>query len=185
MINEICISTISQKVLRLLAKYSDEEFHEREISRLLGISTGSANNALTSLFEKDVVSRTRKGKMLFYSINSANPAIPVFKKLLNILLLEPLVEQLKKFCSTIVLYGSCAQGNDISSSDFDIFIITNKKETVAKAIEDFQFGKGYEDLKIQPVIKSPLELLKARESDSVFLNEVDGGIVLWGNKLNE
>jgi hypothetical protein len=44
------ITTVPQKVLRFLAKYPDKEFYEREITRRIGISTGSANRAVNELF---------------------------------------------------------------------------------------------------------------------------------------
>ena len=52
--------------------------------------------------------------MFFYSIDASNPSVIEFKKLVNLLLLEPLVEGLQKIANRIVLYGSCAQGTDIS-----------------------------------------------------------------------
>jgi len=45
MLHPHLVTTINQKVLSLLAKFSDQEFYEREVARKLGISTGSANRA--------------------------------------------------------------------------------------------------------------------------------------------
>jgi predicted nucleotidyltransferase len=185
MINTICIFTVTQKVLSLLSKYSDREFHGREIARLLDTSAGAANTALHSLYENNAVRRNRRGKMLFYSVNAADPAVPVLKKLVNILLLEPLVEQLKDLCNTIVLYGSCAQGNDNSLSDMDVFIVTSKPELVNNSLRDFKFEEPFSDVRIQAAIKTPVELLKSKQADKAFLDEVGKGIVLWDKKLNE
>ena len=107
MIKDSLISNVDQRILQFLAKFSDKELHEREIARRIGIAAGSANRALNDLFKTGALKRRREGKMLFYSVNTANPAIIEFKKLVSIMLLEPLVEELKDFSSKVILYGSC------------------------------------------------------------------------------
>ena len=179
------ITTVNQKVLSLLAKFSDQEFYEREVARKLGISTGSANRALNDLFLSGAVSRRREGKMYFYSIDSSNAALTEFKKIVNLMLLEPLVEEMKKMSSRIVLYGSCALGADTSESDIDLFVVSNSKEDVSNVINNFKFPKGFENIHIQSVIRTPVELLEGGESARVFMEEVDRGVILWERVASE
>ena len=174
-----------QKVLSLLTKFSDQEFYEREVARRLEISAGSANRALNELFTSGVVTRRRKGKMFFYSINSNNATIIELKKIINLLLIEPLVESLKAMSSRVVLYGSCARGTDTYQSDLDLFVVSNQKQNVYNIINDFKFPRGYENIHIQPVIKTPVELLESGESERIFLEEVESGLVLWEKVANE
>jgi predicted nucleotidyltransferase len=185
MINEILITTVNQKILQFLAKYSDKEFHEREIARRVGVASGSANRALNGLYVVGAVKRRPEWRMLFYSIKASNPAVIEFKKLINVMLIEPLVAELKNITNKIVLYGSCAQGTDNSKSDMDIFIVTGKREHVNRIIDNFHFPKGYEDIRIQTIIKTPVELLNASQSEEVFLGEVEKGIALWERGSNE
>jgi len=179
------ISTNYQKVLSLLAKFSDKEFYEREIARKIGISFGSANKVLNDLYSSGLLNRSQKGKMYFYSINSTDPAFRQFKIFNTIDLLRPLMNKLKDFARKIVLYGSCSKGTDSSNSDIDIFIIADDKKKVLQSIEKYSFGKGFEDLRIQPVIFSPLELLKAEKNEEEFLSLVREGIVLWEKIIDE
>jgi DNA-binding transcriptional ArsR family regulator len=179
------ISTINQKVLSLLAKFSGQEFYERELARKLGISYGSANRAVNELYSDGAVTRRREGKMYFYSIDSSNAALTEFKKLVNLMLIEPLVEELKKISSRIILYGSCALGTDNSESDLDLFIVSNSKEDVSNVISGFTFPRGFENIHIQPVIRTPVELLEGGESERTFMEEVDRGIVLWEKVVSE
>jgi len=123
--------------------------------------------------------------MFFYSIDTSNQTVIEFKKLVNLLLLEPLVESLQKMAGRIVLYGSCAQGTDTSQSDFDLFVVTNNKENAANIISGFNLPKGFENLRIQPVIKTPIELLQAGDSEKTFIEEVERGIVLWEKAADE
>jgi DNA-binding transcriptional ArsR family regulator len=71
MLHPHIIATNNQKVLSFLAKFSDQEFYERQVARRLGISYGSANRALNELFSTGAVTRRREGKMYFYSIDSS------------------------------------------------------------------------------------------------------------------
>jgi len=185
MLHPHIISTNNQKVLSLLVKFSDQEFYERQLARRLGISYGSANRALNELFASGAVTRRREGKMYFYSIDSSAAAVAELKKVTNLMLLEPLVEELKKVSSRMVLYGSCALGTDTSESDMDLFVVSNSKEDVSNAIGKFSFPGGYEGIRIQSVIRTPVELLEAGESERAFMEEVDRGIVLWERAASE
>jgi len=185
MLNLHIIATVNQKVLSLLTKFSDKEFYERQIARKIGIAYGSANRALNELYSTGAIKRRQEGKMYFYSVDLSNVTIIEFKKLINMMLIESLIEELKNISSRIVLYGSCAQGTDISHSDLDLFIVSNDKERAAEVISNFSFPQGFEDIHIQPVIKSPVELLEAGESEQAFLEEVERGIILWERVANE
>jgi len=185
MLSSHIIGTVNQKILSLLAKFSDKEFYERQIARKIGIAYGSANRALNDLYSTGAVKRRQEGKMYFYSVDLSNAAITEFKKLINIMLIEPLVEELKNISSRIVLYGSCARGIDTSQSDLDLFIVSHDKEAVTEAIGNFRFPQGFEDIHIQSVIKSPVELLEGGESEQAFIEEVERGIVLWERAANE
>ncbi|MCJ7669788.1 MAG: nucleotidyltransferase domain-containing protein [Dehalococcoidia bacterium] len=179
MLQSHLIATVNQKVLSLLVKFSDQEFYEREMARKLGIATGSANRALNELLSSGVVWRRREGKMYFYSIDSSNAVLTEFKKMVNLMLIEPLVEELKKISSRVVLYGSCALGADTSESDMDLFVVSNSKEDVSNVISGFTFPRGFENIHIQSVIKTPVELLEGGESERTFMEEIERGIVLW------
>jgi len=185
MLNSHIITTVNQKVLSFLAKFSDKEFYERQIARKIGIAYGSANRALNELYSTGTIKRRQEGKMYFYSVDLPNAAVTEFKKLINMTLIEPLAEELKNISSRIVLYGSCAQGIDTSHSDLDLFIVSNDKERVTEVISNFSFPRGFEDIHIQPIIKSPTELLEAGESEQAFLEEAEQGIILWEKAANE
>jgi len=179
------IKTINQKVLSLLVKFSDQEFYEREVARKLAISAGSANRALNELYSDGAITRRRKGKMYFYSIDSYNALLIELKKLVNLLLIESLVEELKKMSSRIILYGSCALGTDDSESDLDLFVVSKSKKDVSNLISGFTFPTGFENIHVRPVIKTPVELLKGGESTRTFMEEVERGILLWEKVASE
>ncbi|MBI4284822.1 MAG: nucleotidyltransferase domain-containing protein [Chloroflexi bacterium] len=179
------VTTTNQKVLRFLVKFSDREFYERQIARKLGIAYGSANNALNELYSTGVLRRRQEGKMYFYSVDASNPIIVEFKKLVNLLLIESLVEELKAVSDRVVLYGSCAQGTDTSASDVDLFVASNNKNKVLEIVSNFKFPQGFEYIHIQVVVKTPVELLKMKAPEQAFIEEVERGIVLWERAASE
>ena len=185
MSNNSFISTNHQKVLSFLAKFSDQEFYEREIARRVEISTGSTNKVLNDLLSDKLLKRRQEGKMYFYTIDKANPIFKYFKIIINIVFLMPLVEKLKKVTKKVVLYGSCANGEDASESDIDLFIISEEKKRALQIIGNYALGKGYEGIKIQPVVQTSSELLESDKDDKEFLSLVREGIVLWERPTDE
>ena len=123
--------------------------------------------------------------MYFYSVDRSNPVVIAFKKLVNLLLIEPLTEKLKNTSNRIILYGSCADGTDISESDVDLFVVSNKKDMVLETVSNFKFTQGFEDIHIQAVVKTPVELLQMKGPEQAFIEEVERGIVLWERVASE
>jgi predicted nucleotidyltransferase len=185
LIRDYISSTHQLRVLSFLAKHSDGEFHERDIARRTGISYGSANRVLNELFADGILGRRRLGKMLLYSYSSADPLAKPLKILVSVSLLRPLIVRLREYASKIVLYGSCARGEDGSESDIDLFVISGDKGKALVTIEEHDLGKGFEHIRIEPVILSPLELLRSEKTEKELLSLVREGIVLWDRMKHE
>ena len=169
----------------MLAKFSDQELHEREIARKIGISYGSANKVLNDLAHDGLLLRRQVGKMLFYSFYQSDPIFKPFKIFISIALLRPLIDKLRSVASEVVLYGSCARGEDTSRSDVDLFVVSEEKEEAQRLIRGHRFLKGFEHLKIEPVILTPVEMLKSEKDDREFVSLVREGIVLWDRTRDE
>ena len=123
--------------------------------------------------------------MLFYSFNGGDPLAKTFKIFVSVSMLRPLIKNLQEFASEIVLYGSCARGEDTSAIDMDLFVVSAEKEKVLGIIEKNRFRKGFEGIKIEPVILSTMDLLKNEKTDKEFLSLAKEGIVLWDEMKHE
>jgi hypothetical protein len=179
MTTQFIVKTASQKVLFFLARFSDREFYERQIARKIGISFGAANAALNELYASGSIKRRQAGKMFFYSVDSQDVAIRELKKLINLFLIEPLVNKLKKLASGIIIYGDCALGIDNSRNELNLFIAADDKEKVGRMIRGYTFPRGYESIKLHPVIKTIDELLIINKTDKYFSSQLNSGIILW------
>jgi len=178
-------STNKLRVLSFLAKFSDREFHEREIARRTGISYGSANRVLNELFKDGMVVRRQAGKMLFYSFNQRDPLARTFKMFVSVSILRPLIIRLRESASEIILYGSCARGEDTSASDIDLFLVSENRQESLEIIDSYVFSRGFERLRIEPVIRTPLDMIESEKKDAEFLSLVREGIVLWDQLQDE
>ena len=161
-------------VLAYLARHREELFG-REIAKKARISIGAANNALNSLLKKGFINRTKRGANFFYSLEETQ-IIKNFRILLTLFEINPMVNGLKSICDKIVLYGSCASGDDVQESDVDLVILTRVREQVGLIIKDF--SNRY-DRKLQATIITSSEWLEYKAKNSSFYNNVNKGLVLW------
>jgi len=185
MFNPYLISTNHQKVLRFFVLHPGQSFYEREIARKADLSPSSTHHVLVRLYRAGAINRKQNGRMYFYSIDKTNPYLKEFKVLANLLLLELLVERLKRLSHKIVLFGSWAEGSDTEDSDIDLFIVSSEKEKVLSVVNKFSYSTKLYNRKIQPIISRPEELLKKGKEEKVFLEQVEKGKVLWEREINE
>ncbi|MBI4982817.1 MAG: nucleotidyltransferase domain-containing protein [Candidatus Omnitrophica bacterium] len=170
-------ATNSLKVLSCLAENPGKEFLNSEIQKASLTSRAGAYFALKELVRQKLVSEQRRGRLIFYSIIHDDYAIKQFKILKSVLALRPLVLKLKPSSRKIILYGSYSRGENDPSSDIDLFILSRDPEATKEAISSIKSKQ-----KIQSVVKTAVELVSFKESEKVFMQEVERGIVLWEEK---
>lgn len=170
-------ATNSLKVLSYLAENPSREFLSSQIQKAASISRAGVYIALGELARQNLVSKVKKGNLLFYSIIYDDSAIKQFKVLKNVFALRPLVSKLKPLSKKIILYGSTSRGENDPASDIDLFILSQQPEAAKKIISSIKTKQ-----KIQSVIKTPSQLADFKEKEKVYYAEVDRGITLWEEK---
>jgi predicted nucleotidyltransferase len=174
---DIFAATNSLKVLSYLVQDPSKEFLASEIQKATQASRAGVYFALKELIRQGLVSQERRGKVIFYRIVYDDAAIKQFKILKNVFSLRPIVAKLKPFSRKIVFYGSYSRGENDLSSDIDLFILSKDPEATKDAVSSIKTKQ-----KLQTVIKSASELVSFEESEKVFMQEVERGIVLWEEK---
>lgn len=122
-----------QRVLKLLFGHPERSFFANEIIRHAGGGAGAIHRELEALTEAGVLTENRIGNQRHFQ---ANPACPIFDELRGIIrktfgIAGVLGEALLPFSPQIAMafvYGSIARGEETSSSDVDLFVIS---ETLA------------------------------------------------------
>lgn len=174
---DIFAATNSLKVLSYLAQDPSKELLVSEIQKATLASRAGVYFALKELMRQGLVSQERRGKVIFYRIVYDDAAIKQFKILKNVFSLRSIVAKLKPFSRKIVLYGSYSRGENDHSSDIDLFILSKDPEASKEAVSSIKTKQ-----KIQAVIKTAAEMTSFKESEKVFMQEVERGIVLWEGK---
>jgi len=164
------------KVLEFFFINSLKEFHEREIVRNANISKGSANKILRHLADLAFLQREKKGRMVFYRLNTGDPFIKHLKTLNNLWTLRKFIDENKEKAKKIILFGSCADGTDVRESDIDVFILTQEKKAVKKSVSRFNQRS---ERKISPIILDVGEFMKMKREDEPLYERIDRGVVLW------
>lgn len=174
---DIFSATNSLKVLSCLAEHPGKELFGSQVQKLTGISRGGVYLALGELIRQKLVLTSKRGRYLSYSIIYNDSAIKQFKVLKNVLALRLLVSRLKGSSRKIILYGSYARGENDLSSDIDLFILSKEPAASKEAVFSIKTKQ-----KIQAVIKTASDMASFKESEKVFMQEVEHGIVLWEEK---
>jgi len=177
MFEKVNLTQLGIKILTFLARNPDKEFYLREIAKNIDGSVGGTHKVLKSLHEMSFVKVRRSGKNLYYQVNYMNPSIKNFKIFVNITELNPIINDLIDKSEKIVLFGSCATGEDTSNSDIDLLIISKNTDTVENYLKKKKLSR-----KIQATVVTTSELIKLKEKDKAFYEEIAKGITLWENK---
>jgi len=175
--NNSLISTNPQKILDFLIQNPGKQFLANEIEKATKVSRAGVNFSLRKLAKEKLVLREKKAKIYLYSVDHADPIIKQSKVLRIVVCLQPLVERLKEFSQKIVLFGSCARGENIANSDIDLFILTNSPRIIEERIKKSSLKQ-----KVQAVIRNSTQFVKMEKEEAVFFEEIERCITLWEPK---
>jgi len=170
----------SFEILIFLGRHYRESFYVREIANTLSVSTGSASGHLRALLEMDLVTSERRGRTLLYRANISHPVVREVKILSTLLELSPFLRALKATVSRVLLFGSCAEGEDTFESDIDLLIVTANRAMVLPILSDYE-----DDIsrKLSPIIISKEEVAQLRLTDSPLYERIARGKILIGEGI--
>lgn len=161
------------KVCELFFQTPESWLHIREIARKLNISPNSVRKYVAKLKNDNVLEEKKDGNMIKFRARLDSDKYKRKKLLYNLeqIYVSNLVDFLYDFYApkAIVLFGSYARGEDTSSSDVDIAILTNSKKR--PKLTEFEKVMSRE---IQ------LSLFTKKDVSDEFFNNIINGIVLKG-----
>ncbi|MBU2102767.1 MAG: nucleotidyltransferase domain-containing protein [Candidatus Omnitrophica bacterium] len=170
-------ATNSLKVLSYLAQHPGKEFLNSEIQKATFASRIGVYFALRGLIRRKLVSGVKRGRAIFYTMARDDVVVRQFKILTNVLALRPIISKLKPSSRKIILYGSYSRGENDPLSDIDLFVFSKEPQVTKAAISSVKSKQ-----KIQAVVKTSSEVANFKESEKVFMQEVERGIILWEQK---
>jgi len=116
-------------ILALLYGHPDQSFYYRQITRQLnGVSSGTLQRELETLFHLGLIDRSTVGKQVFYRANRNHPVFPELRALVAktvgaIQVLRSALAPLTEHISLAFIYGSVARQEEKAESDIDLLIV--------------------------------------------------------------
>ena len=173
---EILFGNYRRKILALLLLRPDEQFHVREIARLIDIPAGSLHRELKSLAEGELLNRSRSGNQVYYQANTGCQIFPelagLFRKTIGLAdVVHDALLPLQEHVELAFIFGSIAQGKERIGSDIDLFIVGDVTfaEAVGALVETHQqLGR-----EINPVIMTRSEFQNKSTIDPFVMRLID------------
>lgn len=143
----------------------------KEISKKINLAHTSVKKHILDLVELGIVEYAKGDLFKGYKSKRENPDFIFYKKISNLIQLKEskLLNKLKeKYPKSIILFGSYDKGEDIESSDLDIYIDSKK----------FKIDlDNYEK-----ILKRSIHLIFKEESSNSLKESVKNGTILFGEK---
>ncbi|MEW6070421.1 MAG: nucleotidyltransferase domain-containing protein [Candidatus Thermoplasmatota archaeon] len=178
------------RVLRLLIKYPEREFTEREIADEIKMSPNTVNLALKHLRNTNILVYRKIGKAQGYKSNTKSvlyaPVKALFKNESDVE--KRLTETIKKYLSkslSCIIFGSFAKGIESFTSDLDLLVIADKKDVIEPSVEKLRaeisekFGTA-----LSPIVLTAKDLRTQRDKEYIK-RIVKEGILICGKRLEE
>ena len=173
-ITDILSATNSLKILWFMLEHPGEEYFDRHISKLTGMSPAGTNLALRELAGAGLLDSTTKGRMVFYRLPTDNPLIHYLKIVQTMSTVHSLIDTLTPNSIRIVLFGSAASGENTAQSDIDLFVLARDTKIILKIASKSTLEKH-----LQMVVHTPQEWAAIQDQNKVFKEQVEKGITLW------
>ena len=174
------------KLLKMFLSNPDKSFYTKEISRNMGLGSGTVNNFLKNIYRDNILKKEIVGNVHLYRLNNESE-ITKQMKILNIIIELEKAKFIEEFAKdddtiiSIILYGSYANGEYDSKSDIDVLLLVNKKKQFTDMIQKLE-SKVKKTISIQILTISDLQKLK--EKDKIFYESIlENHIVLYGSGL--
>ena len=174
------LGTPALNTLVFLGRHYRNSYYVRELAKILSISTGAASGHLSALEESGFVTSERKGRTLLFRASISHPIVREAKIFATLLELTPLVAAGQSGIVRMILFGSCAVGDDAEESDIDLYIETTDRPAVKILISSCEPDVSR---KISPIIVSPDEALQIRTRDRPLFERIQTGKILVGEQL--
>ncbi|MCK5037556.1 MAG: nucleotidyltransferase domain-containing protein [Thermoplasmata archaeon] len=189
MLDNMLDSKSKVRILRLLFRFPEREFTEREMARMISMSPNTVNLALNDLRKTNVFLYKRLGRTHSYRCDPDSILFPLFEGLFGRerQMRDELMASLKKGLEgvgTCILFGSFARNEEEFDSDLDILIVTDNKANAKARAEDLteEISRRF-SITLTPMMVTPKELEKKKQKG--FIKEaLSEGKVIVGTSIS-
>jgi len=167
--------SIKQRIMEYFFENPTTQLRVRQIERRLEVPLPSAIRYSKELEDEGILKKSEVAGITLYSADRSSKKFLLEKKLYNIRILfeSGLVDYLIEDCSnpTIILFGSFSRGEDIETSDIDLYVETSATKKLLLTKFEEKLGR-----KIQLFCYMNIHQIKNKE----LANNIINGISLNG-----
>jgi predicted nucleotidyltransferase len=174
------------KLIRIFLQTPDRGFYTKEIMRQTGIGAGTVSNFLRNIQKDNILLKEIIGNVHLYKLNNELEITKHLKIVHTLIELEQLdfvghFLKLDETVSSIILYGSHANGENDSKSDIDLLFLVNKKRAYTSLLQKLE-KKLNKQISLQQMTIP--EWQKLKEKDKIFYESIlEKHIILYGSGL--
>lgn len=169
-------------IIRHLGRHYNDSCYVREIAKTLNLSLGPVSETLKNLEQSGLLIRKVRGRLVTYRANMESSLLREMKILITLLECHELLQELETSAERVILFGSCARGDDTAESDIDLVIETDEPDRASQVVNSFAFIGGR---KLSTIILSPDEFRELRRRDQPFYERVMQGKILFRRDEDE
>lgn len=153
------------RILRLLSRFPEREFTEREIARLISMSQNTVNIALHDLMKTNVLNYQKIGRANAFIVNKESVIFSFITRIFKDekAIRGDMIKRLKKATSAFVssiLFGSFAENTEGYDSDLDLLVITKDKRKAKDTLAKLELDMLREyNVPLSIVLLTPRELI--------------------------
>jgi len=166
---------LTRELLALLFGDPDRSLYLRELVRLTGASPGAVQREVGELSEAGLLTRSRRGRQVFYQANRSTPVFAELRGLLEKTIglpevlraaLAPLADRIE----AAALFGSVVAGTSGPTSDIDLLVVGSAEfAEVTDALAPAEARLGRE---INPMVYSRAEFRRRLSEGGHFVTSV-------------
>jgi len=163
-------------VLNLLSHYSGRSLSIKEIARGLEVRERSLRSVVDDLYRLGMVRRRTGKDGPRFSLNQRNSWTRQARAVLNLVYLDPLLDDLSSISHKVVLFGEAAYGGEAVDQGIDLFVVTTKRnrKKVLRTLETSALNG-----RLRPTVVDGEELAALPRRDRALYDQVSRGQVLW------
>lgn len=160
-----------------LGRRHREELFVREIARSAGLGAGPASETLRALADRHHLIRTERGRNVYYRANLGSGLVRELKVGATLADLDDLVQALIGRISLVVLFGSCATGEDTTESDIDLcIVVTEDPDGVDSRLAEHPTAAGRA---VSAIVLTPDAYLALGDRDRPLADRIRRGRTVW------
>ena len=190
LLDDLFSSKSKVRILRVLFRYQEREFTEREIARQIDMSQNTVNKALGDLKKTNAMTYRKIGRANAYIVNKNSVLFPFLNQIFQEerRIREDLMKRLKDTTSTFLsctLFGSFAKEDETDGSDLDLLVVVGNKKVAKVKLEEFESDllRCY-NISLSPILLTLSEFRK--KWNAPFMKEAKrDGVRISGKSLEE